>query len=100
VITVRPVAKWPRTLRIRRGLRSESSVMASPFEACTPNQAPRCPLPNPGCNELTRMETQLHRPKRGVTKQSKMQALGDEERRIPKVQLVVYTLDLAGYEAA
>jgi hypothetical protein len=46
------------------------------------------------------METQLHRPKRGVTKQSKMQALGDEERRIPKVQLVVYTLDLAGYQAA
>ncbi|WP_314193839.1 hypothetical protein [uncultured Arthrobacter sp.] len=85
--------------------------MASPFEACTPNQAPRCPLPNPGCNELTRVETQLHRPKRGVTKQSKMQALGDEERRgmsllwerprpAPKIQLVVYTLDLAGYQAA
>jgi hypothetical protein len=46
------------------------------------------------------METQLHRPKQGVTKQPKMHALGDEERRIPKVQLVVYTLDLAGYEAA
>jgi hypothetical protein len=36
----------------------------------------------------------------GRNKTTKMHALGDEERRIPKVQLVVHTLDLAGYPAA
>jgi ribosomal protein S18 acetylase RimI-like enzyme len=81
------------------------------------------------------METQLHRPKRGVTKQSRRSANlaqgtgasglvldtgADNERSqqlyrrfgfvrrpererprpAPKVQLVVYTLDLAGYQAA